>query len=439
MTIESKKILVLGGDWPCIDGNTQAANVVVHEVVRVLAQRFPGRVGFSCITAEPSTPSEVVRQQMTRLAANGVELLPAVTVPRKRRGRLAMLLRGFIAADPEVLIHGVGQQECLAPVMERFKPDVVVTVWSELATALVSQLSLPKFTYYGNPDHKVLEARLRFQWESRKESARANALSWPPLRSVLVNAVERAHLKVLRTQTAIAEVAQNDAIYYLARGLRQTFYLGNMWVMPNGAHQDVMRARQEQTAPFKIVGNVGNVSTTGNIHGIRTIATEIVPRLKRSLGEGRFEVHLFGGGELPASLKALVRDPHIKVRGFVPDLDAEMRSAAMFLVANNSHKFIVGHTRFLHAWSLGCCVVGYAESAKAMPELVNGHNVLLGNNAEEVTALIEKCVSDQQLRQKIGAQGFADCRAKFDPQVVVSRFIEKLDESLSHRATGVAS
>ena len=43
------------------------------------------------------------------------------------------------------------------------KPDVVLTVWGKLATAMAHRLLYPVFAYYGNPDTKTAKRDALFK------------------------------------------------------------------------------------------------------------------------------------------------------------------------------------------------------------------------------------------------------------------------------------
>ena len=416
----AKKILVLSGVYPCVKAADEAANVVVHELVRWLAVRGGFEVTFGCVSFENRHPKDEAQSDIRLLKAAGVRFLePIVLKEPKRNRRLFGRIKAFVTADPRLLIRGAGQDAEITNSLGSYRPDAVLTIWSEVATAAASGLPYPKVTYYGNPDHKVLEARFRFEWQERRYGSLSQSVrAFPPFRWFWVSSVRRAHMKVMSKQTVIGDVAKNDAEFYRRAGLKQAFYINNVWPQSETDDFDLTRDQLEQTEPFKIVGNVGNLGATGNIHGIRNIAEDIMPRLRRVLGEGKFEIHLFGGGEIHPSLRALVSDSHIKVRGFVPDLDREMLSSPVFLVANNSSRFVVGHTRFLHAWSLACCVVGYGASAVAMPELRHGENALLGGDSEQVVMHILACMRDSGLRRRLGKQGQRTLATEFSPDKV---------------------
>jgi glycosyl transferase family 1 len=187
-----------------------------------------------------------------------------------------------------------------------------------------------------------------------------------------------------------------------------------------------------QTHPLRIIGSVGRMAATSNSFGLLTLSREILPRLKRRLGEGNFEIHLFGKPPPRSFIAPTLQDPHFKMRGFVDDLEAEMMSAPVFLIANNHDKYKAGHTRVLHAWSLGCCVVSFEDIRLAMPELVHGENVLLGRTADDVVELTMQAGADAALRERIGSGGRRTLAEVFDPNRVARVMADDIINSLQH-------
>jgi glycosyltransferase involved in cell wall biosynthesis len=192
------------------------------------------------------------------------------------------------------------------------------------------------------------------------------------------------------------------------------------------------RDKTEQVAPLKIIGSAGLMSATGNTIGLEVIATRILPELKKSLVEGNFEIHLFGSGEPLPFLKPLLDDPHIKIRGFVKDLEEEILSAPVFLVANGFHPlFHMGNSRILHGWALGACMVVFDGTRDAMPEMVDGYNALLGKTPEEIAWQIIRAGKDKTLRRRIGQNGYDTVTTLFDPKIVVTDLIKKIEIATS--------
>ncbi|MQX37415.1 glycosyltransferase [Roseospira navarrensis] len=420
-------LLIASGVWPHVVANREAANVISHEITHELARSGAFRITYAFVGPEVAAIPAAAQTEIEALRALGVEFLEPVIVPATSAGargpakRLMCALRG----RPERMLTGIDGGPALMRALGDRRPDAALTLWSETATNLVSTLPVPRrFSYAGNPDHKVLDARLDLAERLHGRSALASARN-----TIRRQITKSAHMRVVRRLDRMWNVAANDAADYRAAGIKAV-YLQNMW--PAAVRQDweAERDAREQTAPVKIVGNVGNLFATGNSYGLLTLGCEILPELKRLLGDGGFEIHLFGGGQPHPAVAPHLRDPHIRIRGFVEDLDAEMLSAPVFLVANNSQKFKVGHTRFLHAWSLGAAVVGFGDSREAMPEIEHGRNAMLGETPAEVAGLVADLARDAVLRRMIGRNGAAMLDTVFSPARVARVIADDISSAL---------
>ena len=118
------------------------------------------------------------------------------------------------------------------------------------------------------------------------------------------------------------------------------------------------------------------------------------------------------------------------MRGFVDDIDAELRAAKVFLMTNNTNPdFIVGHTRILHVWSLQMCLVAHRNMALAVPEIVHGRNALLGSTGEEIADHVVSALHDPELRDAIAAEGRRTFEREFLPETVVGRVMGRIGSS----------
>jgi hypothetical protein len=209
-----------------------------------------------------------------------------------------------------------------------------------------------KFAYYGNPDAKAGLARTAFAREHGGSSV--NYLR----HRVSLARMERFHLAAMKRYEYLGDVAANHATYYTRRGHPNAFYVHNLWIDRFGTNWRDQRA-SERTAPFAIVGSVGKVDGTANTHDLEILGRDVVPELRRGM-QGRFEVHVCGAGSLhPIVADYLRAAPEVQIRGFVDDIDGEMTTAPVYL----------------HAWSLGACVIGHRDSALSIPEMVSGENL----------------------------------------------------------------
>jgi glycosyltransferase involved in cell wall biosynthesis len=417
------KVLVLGGVWPCLRGSREAANVLAFEILSHLADYERFELSYGYVSTRSATRNAAEMAGIRSLEEKNVCFLPATLLAEEKpQGRWSRLRKLLFSSEPEGIIPGAGQHGRIVEACGDWKPDVALTIWSEAATAAASGLSIPKFAYYGNPDHKVAKAALEFESSISPNGFKGRDF----IDRLRIRAICRAHLNIMKRQAAVGDVALNDAEFYRSHGVENAFYIRNMWPCPDREDWKELRNNSEQTKPIKITGNVGNLSATGNTFGLRTLVNEVLPAIKTRLGEGSFQIHLFGAHQPHPALRQRLADPHIIVRGFVDNLDAEIISSPIFLVANNYNSFKVGNTRFLHAWSLGSCVIAFRDSAEAMPEIRHGVNALLARSAEEMAEYVFLAARDPRLRRKLGQGGIATLRYEFNPRNVVAKISEVL-------------
>ena len=419
---DRRRILIVNPIWPCSDHSVRAANVVIYELVAEFARRGGLKIGFLKLHAPADqVPNAAERAGMHELAALGVEFLDPFVLATQPRRR-ARLSRWLVPEEadfyPETMLRPVAEKAAMA-----FRPDLVFVPWSETATSLFADLPVAKFAYYGNPDAKPGLARAAF--------ARAHGGSWLSYARERFNLarLERIHLRNMRRYDYLGDVAANDACYYRRHGHPNAFYIRNLWIDRVGT---AWRARSERarTDPLVIVGNIGKLAATANTHGLEILSCDVLPELRRALAGRAFEVHVFGAGTPHPAVARQLAAPEIRLRGFVDDIDGELMTAPIFLCVNNAGRFKVGHTRYLHAWSLGCCVVAHRDAALSMPEMVSGENCLLGITAAEIADMVAAVARDGALRRRLGEAGYATFVDKFTARPVVDQILARLGASV---------
>ena len=91
------------------------------------------------------------------------------------------------------------------------------------------------------------------------------------------------------------------------------------------------------------------------------------------------------------------------------------------------------HTRFLHAWSLGSCVIAHAANKRAMPELIHNENCLLAESPEDIADLLYQARMDPDLRARIGRGGRKTLLEHFTPDVVGSKILAEMQTQVGER------
>lgn len=420
------RILVASDLNPHSTHTVRAANVVVFELARALADTHDVECAFVNISRNglaDMTPQEA--EGADALSAAGVAVLPRQTLPGQRPPRSGMLrLLAPVVGDfyPETR-HSARLWSALAP----FEPDVVLIPWCEWLTAACADFPVAKFAYYGNPDAKSAAARVRFARSQGEITLLQRIVQEWDLRSL-----ERVHLQRMMKYEMLGDVAANDAAYYTARGHPNAFYVRNAWIDRIGA--DWRQRRGERENSRVIVGNVGRLSGTGNTLGLDILGRELLPLLRKRLGDQRFRVRLLGAGQLHPSVEKYLQPPEVEIAGFVPDIDDALLEAGIFLCLNNASHFKVGQTRYLHAWSLGGCVVAHQDAALSMPEIRHNENALLGGSIAEIADLTMEAMGNAALRRRIGEGGYRTFSDTFTAASVASSIVEGMRSYVAGRS-----
>lgn len=400
------RLLVVGNLWPHGSHTVRAANVVVYELLRALAGQPGARIGYLRVR-RPDEPgqSDVERVAADELRAVGVEILDELVLPAGSPGRPAwkkLIDPRRTDFYPDSIHGGLVTRAAAA-----FAPDMLFVPWSEWVTALCASLQIPKFAYYGNPDHKAGLHRTSFD-------RRYGICRYSRLRSAIyLHYLERAHLGVMAEYDLVGDVAANDATYYRQRGHPNAFYVHNVWMDRFGPAWQEMRDRHRSDGPVKIIVNVGQLGGTANRYGMELLGREVAPALRAELAGQPYELHILGKGELIPPLERMLDSPEIIRRGFVDDIDDEMLSSPLFVCLNNGSPYKVGHTRYLHAWSLGCCVIAHRDAALSMPEIRHEENALLGIDGRDIARQIRRALEQPDLARRVGAAGYRTFREYF--------------------------
>lgn len=427
------RLLVVSSVWPSVEGGSQAANFVCHSILSELVESGEFELSFIAVGSVIEPVTEKIRKSIHGLENRGVKFLtPYVLRSSPRSGKGVFHLFNVLFREPEMALSGYADCDEFNRAVGDLRFDVVLVIWSEVGANMACKFPALRFAYHGNPEPKVFEAQYEaFRLTGTLPKGIKGALDWVR-RKIIHNIIERGHISIMRRYDYVGDVAENDAEYYKANRINAE-YICNMWPMTPPPDWKKLRDDGEFENPGKIVGSVGLTSGTGNTLGFIALGREVLPALREKLPPEAFQIHVYGGGKPRPFVRELLSHPEIHLRGFVDDLDAEILSAPVFLISNNHHRFKVGHTRFLHAWSLGACVVAFADCREAMPEIRHGHNALLGETAEEVADLVARALADRELRRTIGAGGIETLATHYAPAVVAQKIMRRIKDAAARR------
>jgi glycosyltransferase involved in cell wall biosynthesis len=417
------KILAIANNLPSARHSALGAvSMVLHHVLHGFRQAGH-EVVLQCIYQADDrrslTPGE--SQDLAEATAAGIRVLPDFfrsdyAPPGGQVGAQLTRVAAKLLHAPWRFYPALRLRSRMAERVASEKPDLIFIFWcSEGMAATDGLTSVPRFAYYGVPDHLAELARV----ENPTLFGRPTEPREIARRKAILAEYERHHVKLMLGCDVISNLCAAHAEYYAKHGHQHSLYIQNLWpTEPSTANTP------PPTNPRpRLLGSLGTLQSTGNSLGLHYLGTEILPRLDAVYGRDGYEVHIYGKGQLAPPLVPLLQHPAIKLRGFVDDIDGEIRAADLFLVLGNACSYRGSHTRFLHAWSLRACVIGHEFSHLANPEMVHGENMLLGDTPDDIVRLIQQAIADPDLRTRLGEAGYQTYRQHFTPEAVVQRLL----------------
>ena len=151
----------------------------------------------------------------------------------------------------------------------------------------------------------------------------------------------------------------------------------------------------------------GNHDVLHNRDAARFLVTEILPLVRKSIPEATLDI----AGKGAEGLGSWVRRPGVRVLGFVPDLDRELRRASLFVAP---HRFAAGvQNKVLQALSAGTPVVTTPvvhQGLAPAPDDILG----VGEDASAIAAQVVVLLRDPQEAERMGERGRVWACARFN-------------------------
>ncbi|MGI8423841.1 MAG: glycosyltransferase family 4 protein [Chloroflexota bacterium] len=316
--------------------------------------------------------------------------------------------------------------------------DAVLTLWSpEGVAATFGERRCPRVAYHGDVDytHAALSLTpegvlLRPSGAVTESGAAARVRRWLSRRRLA--GLKQAHFTLMRDVDCIANVTACNARFYASAGHPRSIYSRNTWVDLGSTGSRTERFGQRRVV--KIIGHVGRLSATGSTFGLHFLATEVMPALRRLMADVPHEVHVIGGGAPAQSVQEVLADSGVILRGFVQNLDAELRSCDVFLMLNNVGPYRAAFTRHIVAWSMGLCLVTHVNSQEAIPEIRHMENALVGATGEQIAMGIRQAATDSELNWRLRTAGRTTFEAAFTPLGVAGGLQDEVRRLVAERS-----
>ncbi len=270
----------------------------------------------------------------------------------------------------------------------------------------------PTLAYLGDMDFQPGELRLKDYQLFYGPTPLWERLAW----THRLWQFKREHFRLMRWVDLLVNSTDANSVNYREAGHARSFYVGPPW-------KDKKIENEPDLKPIKIIGYLGSLGNTASTYGLRFLLEKVVPELNKTMDGIDYELHIIGGGEINLQLKPLLQQKGIVVRGWVKDVDHELKTCTAMLVLDNAGRRLGADTRMIVGWSMGVCLIAHENSRKAIPEIEHMENTLLGKTGREIAEMIRLATEDKALHLRLRKNGRKTFEKYFEPLVWTQKIL----------------
>ena len=185
-------------------------------------------------------------------------------------------------------------------------------------------------------------------------------------------------------------------------------------VIPNGVDLDYFQPKDRQRQPHTLLFT-GNYEYAPNVDAALRLAHDIFPKVQARFADAKLGLV---GNAPPPELQALASDA-ITVTGLVPDMRVYLEQASMFVAPLRLGAGI--KNKVLEALALRLPVVATPLSVDGI-SVEDGANVLVADTDEQIIAAVLRLFEDDELRERLGANGRSLIEKGYSWAQVAERF-----------------
>lgn len=373
--------------WPLNTGG----HLRTFHLLRALAQRFRVRLVVPVESGQEKSVS-VLRE-------NGIDVLPAPVSPRVRWREAVRAMQAAARREPYVLYHRHNRDATWAALQAAIRHEVPDVLYLDHLDSWIYRPVLPDTPVVADL-HNVYSVLTR-------RTAAEQPAPWVRLylrgEAALLDKIER---RVAGAADALLTVSDEDRRRFAGLGPRP------IYLVPNGvdcAAYAALPTGRRSAAPILLY--VGALSWGPNAAAARTLAAEVLPRVRTRIPDAR--VQLIGRNPGP-EVQELGRLDGVEVLGSVPDVLPHLRDAAALIVPLEAG----GGTRLkiLEAFAAGLPVVSTPLGCEGIDARDNEH-LLIADRARLADAIVA-LLGDPALGDRLAAQARTLARERYDWGIV---------------------
>jgi glycosyltransferase involved in cell wall biosynthesis len=199
--------------------------------------------------------------------------------------------------------------------------------------------------------------------------------------------------------------------------------------IPNGVDCRAFPYAADGRTPASILF-VGFFRHEPNVEAVRHFCAEVLPRVRATVPEARFQVV---GAYPPEVVRRLADDPAVEVTGRVDDIAAYYRRAAVFVapVLRGSGTRL----KILEAMASGCPVVSTTIGAEGLGT-GNGQELLIADSPAAMADAIVRLLRDPAESAAIAERARRFVEARYDWDGIASRLLATYEAALAPPVSG---
>lgn len=329
----------------------------------------------------------------------------------------------FFIPNKNILLPSASLEREVLEELNKNSPDAIF-LYHWIAAAPAMNASFPKLLITGDLLHLPFETRILYRKKigldvkyNIKFFLTALGIFW------LCFHLRKQMIKIIKKAQAGGSFGFYDANWIKKRGYAKSKYFKTPLEDTNPNFL-ISNFKTYSKKKFKIITALSNLESTSTSSGLVFLFKEVLHRIKKSIGEENFEIHIIGKGKLPKSISHFARDKNIIMRGYVENLNKEFNSADLVLIT--TAVFLGFRARILNAFAQGACTVIHQYDAINQPELKHLKNCLVGKDGIEISELVLKAFQDIKLRNEIRNNARSTYLENFHPKIAVPIILQTL-------------
>lgn len=236
-----------------------------------------------------------------------------------------------------------------------------------------------------------------------------------PLKRWYLNNLQKK-IRVFETKTmhefdAIIAITEEDRRWYEESG-----YNKKLQTIQAGVDLS-QRVPASEWAPLKSIGFIGSLEWEPNIEGLKWFVEEVWPAIFRKEPEARLHV----AGKNPPDWMDSWEVPGMTFHGMVENATEFIQQTHLFVVPLMSGSGM--RLKVIEAMAMKKCVVSTAIGAEGI-QLKNGKDIVLVDDAEEMTSALLDLLGNPNKSKRIAEQGYTTVTQHYDWNQLIHQFVD---------------